>query len=227
MADVLVLSSSTRHYKPGQELRDSTSITLADGDRLSLLLPSNAVRDVTGPFSGTIGDLASGRPSGGNSLWAMVKNYWLTGGVSESQVAATRAMTPIDSPAKPASSAAMPWDAIPLNASGIFCAASGEPVKIVRDGAAEAIQVRLADKKMVKIGLVRFSAGASEAVWPESVPLVNEAGYRFIREGHPPAEFTLKLLDKPDLEGPDVLATLYGKGCSGQITAWLKDKAGQ
>jgi hypothetical protein len=223
MADVIVLSSTSAKYSPGRELGDSERIELPDGGKLSLLLPSNAVRDVEGPYKGAVADLAKGRPSGGRDLWGLVKNYWTTGGVSESQVAATRELSLSSAPAKPATQ----WDAVPLNGSGIFCIPSGEPVKIARGKPGGAEEVKLADRKMTKIGIVRFGEGASEALWPDNVPVANEAGYRFIRQGRPPAEFTLKLIAKPDLDGPGVLAALYGKGCSEQIAAWLRNKASQ
>ncbi len=225
MADVVVVSSNTRTYKAGQELGDSQSIQLGAQERITVLLPSNSVREVKGPFSGTVADIGKGRPSSGRDLWALVKGYFVTGGVDESRVAATRALAPTPNAAP--SEDVRPWDAVPLGKPGIYCVAGNNGVRITRDSAGASQSVKLADKSMTKIASVEFAEGATVASWPAAVPVENEASYRFVASGRPPAEFTLKVLEKADLEGPDVLAALYGKGCKDQITAWLKTKAAE
>lgn len=222
-ADVVVLSSDSRNYRAGQELSDGDAITLSEQERISVLLPSNAVREIKGPHDGKVADLASGRPSSGRELWTLVKGYLTTGGVDESQVAATRALSPTSStPAAPDEDAS--WRALPLGASGAFCVVEGEAVRIVRDGAARQ-SVRLANQGMLKIATVDFAEGAASAPWPESLPMVSETRYRFIYPGRSPTEFTLKVVGKTDIEGPEVLAALHAAGCSQQIAAWLKTKA--
>lgn len=217
-ADIVILSSRAAAYKAGQELNDGHTLSLASGESVTVLLPSNAVREVSGPFSGTVADLGQGRPSGGRELWTLIKGYFTTGGVDESQVAATRAFAPIPAPPK----AAIPWNAIPLGKSGIYCVASGEPASVARKETGAAQSVKLATKSMTQIADITFAEGSAAAEWPAAVPIENDAGYRFIMAGRPPVEFTLKVLEKADFEGPEVLAALYGKGCKDQIEAWLK-----
>src|SRR5690606_4801731 len=152
-ADIVILSSRAAAYKAGQELNDGHTLSLASGESVTVLLPSNAVREVSGPFSGTVADLGQGRPSGGRELWTLIKGYFTTGGVDESQVAATRAFAPIPAPPK----TAIPWNAIPLGKSGIYCVASGEPASVARKETGAAQSVKLATKSMTQIADITFA----------------------------------------------------------------------
>jgi hypothetical protein len=226
LADVVVLSSDTRSYRAGQELRDNDRLTLNDQERVTVLLPTNTVREVKGPFDGLISDLGRGRPSSGRELWTLIKGYFTTGGVTESQVGGTRSLSPLSAPETqpPKPAATRPWTSIPISKPGIYCVAAGEPVSIARLADGAVATVKLADKGMTKIAPVDFAAASDVAAWPEAVPLANEAGYRFMMPGRPPVEFTVKFLEKADIEGDEVLAALYGRGCSEQIKAWIASK---
>lgn len=226
LADVVVLSSESRSYRAGQELKDDDRLTLKEQERITVLLPTNTVREVKGPFDGLVSDLGRGRPSSGRELWTLIKGYFTTGGVTETQVGGTRSLSPSAAtdtqPSKPAPT--RPWTSIPVSKTGIYCVAAGEPVSIARLADAPAGTVKLADKAMTKIAPVDFAATSDVAQWPEAVPLANEAGYRFMTPGRPPVEFTVKFLEKADMEGDEVLAALYGRGCSEQIKAWIASK---
>jgi hypothetical protein len=228
VADVVVISSNTRAYRAGQELKDSERLKLGSSDLITVLLPTNAVREVKGPFDGDVSELGRGRPSSGRELWTLITSYFTTGGVDESRVGGTRALSPTATTpprdATPPAGSEAPWTAIPLGEAGVYCVASDQPPEIVRVSGSPTGAVRLAAKDMTAIAGLAFDGGAASVQWPASIPLADDASYRFIIPGQPSVAFTVKLIEKSGLESPEVLTVLYEKGCTAQIKAWLKSQ---
>ena len=221
-ADVVIVATTAPAYRVGQVLHDGDSLHLPGGSRMTVLLSTNSVREIKGPFDRQVADLSKGRPSRLTELWQQVTGYFESGGVNVIPGATRAVQAPGGSASQMAVVDKEAWKAVPANIQGTACAEKDAPVKFRRKGNIKGpAEVRLSDAGLKATGAVHWDAGQAEAPWPVSVPAAS-GEYILTVGGQAPRRFTFKLLDKSALGGDLVLVTLKSEGCSQQIDIWLQ-----
>jgi len=220
-ADVIVVAPDVTSYPRGRVLQDADTIDIADGSRVTVLLSSNAVREIKGPAKLKVADLSAGRPSVASNLWQQVINFLGTGGVS-STPGATRAFNRQDG--ESAFRSRDGWKGIPLNVGDVVCVAAEQPVTIMRANSSEETDLRVSDIKLEKVAQVTFLRGQFEVPWPKDIPIAS-GGFIFTIAGLDPNTFKLRVLSSKKLESDRVLEYLAQEGCQSQIKLWLEAAA--
>lgn len=222
LADVIIVATDVPTYKRGQILQDNDVIDVPANARVTVLLSTNAVREIKGPVKQTVADLSKGRPSIATSLWQQVVAFFNTGGVGSSAGATRSFSTPSvsDTPLS-----ADTWRAVPLDVSDTACVAAGQPIKFGRRDTRSSFDFRIADAGMTGVAGVSFAAGQSEASWPGEIPAAT-GSYMLLIPGVPPKRFTLKIIETRQLQGETVLESLEREGCRSQLKLWLQSAAG-
>jgi hypothetical protein len=240
-AAVIVLSSNASSIRNGQELADDKVIKLQSGDKISVLLPNDAVKEISGPFEGTVKDIGGGSGSVGSRLWLMVKDFFITGGVDQSQSGGTRSVQlpvaqsnqgpgiQVDKvPGTTLEKALRDWRAIPLQAPAIVCVDSGElgNLRFYRDKNESSLKAKLSDETIEQTGSLDFGGNQSEAGWPKSVKAENGKTYVLtLPGGQKPRNFKLKALSASQMADDVILENLVREACDSQVKLWLQIKS--
>lgn len=221
-ADIIVLESSVDAFVPGQVYADDVPVTLAEGESLSVVLPSGETKSVNGPLTGRVADVAKGAKLD-NSVWATVTGILQRGAASEDQAGAVRSLG-----ASPSSDAAMmadfSWTVVPAFVEGSFCVQKDAQLEISRPPLGDVDTMVIADPAAGANVPIRWPSDAETVAWPSQVPPAADKTYSFQVPSLPEKQVTLRFLEQPLPADTALLPTLIAKGCTFQVESWLMGK---
>ncbi|MFZ4808363.1 MAG: hypothetical protein ACOYLQ_13985 [Hyphomicrobiaceae bacterium] len=216
-AEVIVLSAKGSSLTAGQTLADTATIDLPAGATAEVLLPSGAMKNLTGPSKTPVRSLTGGaKPDTG--LFNRVTELVSKPAGSESAVGAVRAARPVAQPAKP-----MPfsWTSVPIDADGDFCVEKGATLALVRGASDKPQRLTLVDVAASTRVEVSFEAGKPAAAWPDALaPKVGT--YAVIVADRPMKQLRLRLI-APLPDRSETLRVLHGQRCDYQMRAFLQE----
>lgn len=212
-AGVVVKASgpSAGQYPVGKKLDDAATITLKQGDAVTVLT-ANGTKVISGPGQFTVGVRGESKRSTFAVLTRQAANTRVRTGAVRSGTSSGPSMNP------------SLWN-MDVTRPGKFCIADKARVNFWRpDSAGERVYVLGSGKSDYLVQLKFADGSAQAALTGDQLPLDANRSYRLSSEaGGAPQQVEFVLLDTvPD--SPDELgAVLAEKGCSGQL-AMLSDR---
>jgi hypothetical protein len=218
-AQVIVVKSTSKSLKAGTLLENNAKVSIPAGSSAVVVLPSGAMRTISGPFDGTASQLTKGSKANPD-VFAAVKRYVVTGGSNSKSVGAVRSMAPA-SFSKP-----MPfsWRAIPINTSGDFCVEKGANISLIRSFTSRALTATIVDMKSRRRVQITFEQGVDNAPWPDELDIDPRVTYTVLIGGGglPPRNLRLRLI-KPLPAREDTLQVLHGQRCQAQFRTFIQE----
>ncbi len=211
----VVIASNDSSLRLGSVLSKGQSVTIAAGERATLVSEAGATVTRTGPFSDIPAPSTSSAPEGaGGGVVASLSKLLTNNDVSTKQIGAVRSIVP----GKPPPSLWM----LDSRMSGDHCMPAGEPLIVWRSKSASAS--KLSVKRLPKGKRYNFAspAGAKTVMWPEN--LVRESGTKYLLRtaGGGSAKITLKVI-RPGFATPaHQAAWMADNGCRRQAIALLE-----
>jgi hypothetical protein len=229
-SQILVLSSDVEGLKANTELGANERLKVPAGRSVRILLPSGSTSVVQGPMDKPVSELTAGETRL-EGLWQLVKNT-LGSGRSD-RPAAARALNPAPRPAERgplAVSALLSWTVIPIPATneGAICVLTGTPLSFARldavpsNDAKPIVRFGLGDKLPENPAVVTWKANDERAPWPEGVQAFDGGRYYAAANFTAPSKFELKMIERANVDGNQLLVVLYRNKCFEQVQAWLK-----
>jgi hypothetical protein len=221
-ADVLVLDSTAPAVKRGSTLSDSTTLEIAPGQRVVLMLPSGSTTTLAGPVKRPVKDISQGQ-SVNKALWDQVAGV-LSGGGSSQSLGATRSAR-IDASAKPRTPVGFSWDRVPIDAEGDICIKKGAVLRLARGKSEQLPKLTLVDVQTTKKVDVEFAAGQAEAPWPDAIA-VRTGKFAMVLPDQTQRmrQIQLRVID-PLPNADDTARVLHSQKCHVQFEAWVKGLA--
>jgi hypothetical protein len=216
VAEVIVLSAKGGALKAGDTIADNATIDLPAGATIEILLPTGAMRTLSGPSKTSVASLTKGeKPDAG--LFSKVAELVGKSGGSESSVGAVRAAPTTRAIRPPAFS----WTAVPIEADGDWCVEKGSTLSLVRSTSDRPIKVTLVDVAGSQRAELAFDAGKADIAWPDSLaPKVGT--YAVLVPDRPMKQIRLRLI-APLPSRDDTLRVLHGQRCEVQMRAFLSE----
>ena len=215
--EVIVLSAKGSSLTAGQTLADTATIDLPSGATAEVLLPSGAMKSLSGPSKIPVRTLTGGaKPEGG--LFDRVTELVNKPASNESTVGAVRAARPVAAPSKP-----MPfsWTSVPIDADGDFCVEKGATLALARANSDKPQRITLVDVAASTRVEVNFEAGKPTAGWPDALaPKIGS--YAVIVADRPMKQLRLRLI-APLPDRSETLRVLHGQRCDYQMRAFLQE----
>ncbi|MET0239351.1 MAG: hypothetical protein ABW184_05580 [Sphingobium sp.] len=205
-AETLVVRASgpsAGTFAPGRKLPDGGSVTLKQGDVLTLL-DGRGTRTLRGP--GVFGTTASASGSAPPSLASFIG----TRTTSRARTGAVRGDTAVAAPRSPNL-----WY-VDIRRETATCIADPANIKLWRPSSTEALTLAIAGKDGK--GSVTFEQGQSLAPWPTDLPVAEGATYALSGAGLPKPvtlHFTVLPTGAEGLEG--TASALIARKCNAQL----------
>jgi len=220
-AQVIVLQSTVKKYKPGVTITNSANINVPDGQMILVMLPSGVTRKINGPFNGSAGRLAKSGGRSNAALFKAVASYVKTGGATASTIGATRSARATGARLNIPFS----WNTIHVRASGYICIDKNSPVTVARSAAKSPKLFSLIDLSATQRAQLVFPAGMNELPWPVELKL-QSGNYGVITKGRKVYQVRIRLLDQ--LPAPEnTLQVLHSQRCTMQLKSYLRELATQ
>jgi hypothetical protein len=215
-AEVIVLSAKGGSLKAGDTIADNATIDLPSGATIEVLLPTGAMRTLSGPSKTAVASLTKGEKPDAGLFSKVAELVGKTGG-SESSVGAVRAAPATRATRPPAFS----WTAVPIEADGDWCVEKGSPLSLVRSAGERPLKVTLVDVAASQRTELTFDAGKADIPWPEAfAPKVGS--YAVLVPDRPMRQIRLRLI-APLPSREDTLRVLHGQRCEVQMRAFLSE----
>lgn len=212
LADIIVLESDIAGLEPGQAYGDSTAISLAEGQTLSVMLPSGETRNLKGPAELKVADLTNGVPID-KSVWETVTGILQRGGASDEEAGAVRGFGSD-------MSSEFSWSVIPAFASGSLCVDQNAALSIARPPLGDVETMTIADADGAKVP-VRWPSDGETVAWPIQLPPIADKTYIFMVPSLPATEVTLRFMVPPLPDESRLIPSLVKLGCTFQVESWL------
>jgi hypothetical protein len=215
-AEVIVLSAKGGALKAGDTIADNGTIDLPSGATIEILLPTGAMRTLSGPIKTPVSTLTKGEKADAG-LFSKVAELVGKSGGSESSVGAVRAAPTTRAIRPPAFS----WTSVPIEADGDWCVEKGSTLSLVRSSADRPLKATLVDVAGSQRVELAFDAGKTTIPWPEALaPKVGS--YAVLAADRPMRQIRLRLI-APLPSREDTLRVLHGQRCEVQMRAFLSE----
>ncbi len=222
-AQAIVLQSTVDKYKAGSTLAKAGSVSIPDGGKVVVVLPSGQTRTINGPFAGKVSDLSKGGGRSNAALFNAVKQFLKTGGATTSKVGAIRGVAKRKgSDDKGAALAPLPfsWTQVPLSSRGDLCLQKDGAISIVRDSVTDPLTVTIVDLVSTQRAKVTFGAGERAVSWPADIAVKNGT-FALLAPGRRMQQIRVRLIS-PLPDAAQTLKVLHGQRCSLQFDAFLR-----
>lgn len=219
-ANVTVVASEVPGIEPKVELSDDETITIGDGQSLTILLPSAATKTVIGPFNGEVRELYQ-NPGFISRLYRLIVDRWRNGSVDESQGIGARFIPPAYKGG---------WKAIRLRSlvtDAIYCYEAGTFPLIARQVGRKGGELVISDAAGGGAGTtVIWPEDADTLYWPGALPPEDNGTYR-ISNSDMTNTITLKKVPSGSFSGNDIVKVLGEANCTPQLAVWLEEVSGK
>ncbi len=223
-AQVIVLQSTVKNYKPGLKIGSSSTVNVPEGQMLLVMLPSGVTRKIEGPFSDSARRLAKSGGRSNAALFKAVANYVKTAGTTASSVGAVRSVAPSGGVNKKLN-IPFSWSTLHVRAAGDICLDQNSPVNIVRSDAKRPKLFNIIDLSAAKKAQIVFPAGMNALPWPAELDL-SSGNYGILTKGRKVYQVRLRIIKQ--IPAPEnTLQVLHGQRCTQQLKAYLRDLATQ
>lgn len=169
LADLVVVSSSDPSLPPGTVVTETQPVTLAEGDRATLVAADGKTIRLSGPYAGIPGGARTSAQGDDGGLVEQLSRLLEGRARPTPALGAVRKLGDADAPASP-------WD-IAVARPGTWCVAEGVPVMIAHRRARADDTLRVTIEASGTETDVRWPRGARRVPWPDSVPIDDGATY--------------------------------------------------
>ncbi len=201
---------SAKTYPPGKSLASNASLSLKNGDMITIL-DNRGTRVLKGPGTISTGAAATATGSAFNQLLRNTGARQARTGATRGTgtIAATRTVGPPRSPNL--------WF-VDYAKSGTMCVTDPASVSIWRPSATAAQSVTVTRMTDGKSAVVMFRPGQSVLTWPTAaVPITDGGEYRFSARGLSTQSIKMAMIAAASTEPGQIASTLIEKGCSSQL----------
>lgn len=220
-AQVIVLQSTSPGLKNGQMLERSSRLAIAEGESVTVVLPSGETRTIAGPFEAPTADLTRGirsDPAVFDAVRSFVERSQPSGNLGRVRSMATRAPNKISPVSAP--NLKFSWRDIPISATGDICVEKGAELSLVRGASGQPRVVTVVNMNSAQRVRVRFGPPDVRISWPEDLRPEN-GSFAILSPKQPMRQIRLRLLE-PLPTADQTLRVLHGQRCKLQFQAYLR-----
>jgi hypothetical protein len=211
--DLLITNSTILGFDAGMIIDGAQDVSIAKGNKLSLISPTGKVINIVGPYKGIL-DPSVADQNKSKLLTAL--SVLVSGeGKDASQLGAIR---------DAASARARDPYRIDVTASGAQCAIDGRPLKLWMPRGDKLEKIWFERKGSSEAAIVRWPSGESEQPWPKSMPIIDGATYQLLLQpAKQETELMIRVIPAETATNKAILAGAMGaQGCDAQAFAVLQ-----